>query len=116
MSAPAPAQVPQARRRDFPAWIYITSFFVIVVVALLPLITTLIAVGIAQANDCRVDESSVHPCIISGVDHGADLQAAANSFWLTFISVPAAFVLFIVWLVVFVVHLMAAGRKRKAAA
>jgi hypothetical protein len=114
MSAPAPA--PQTRRRDFPAWIYITSFFVIVLFALLPLITTLIAVGIAQANDCRVDESSVHPCIINGVDHGADLQAAANSFWLTFISVPAAFLLFIVWLVVFIIHLMRSGRNRKAAA
>ena len=111
MSAPAPA----TKRRDFPAWIYITTFFVIVVVALLPLLITIVAIAVANAYGCQVDESSVHPCIIGGIDHGADLQAGAMMFWFFLFSVPLAFVLFVVWLIVFIIHLVAASNARKRA-
>jgi hypothetical protein len=113
MTAPAPA--PIARRRGFPAWAYITSFFAIVVVALLPLLVTMVAIGIAGANGCQINESSVQPCIIGGTDYGADLQGFAFSFWFFLFSVPLALALFVVWLIVFVIHLVVANNRRKAA-
>src|SRR5437763_1241150 len=111
MTVPAPAPV----RRDFPAWIYITSFFLIVVIALLPMLTTFTAIGIANAYDCQVDESGLHPCLIGGTDYGEWLQAGAMSFWFILVSMPAGFVLFIGWLIVFILHLRALGKKRKPA-
>ena len=113
MTAPAPAPVPA--RKNFPAWIYITSFLVIVVIAMLPLLITIVAIAVANAYGCQVDESSVHPCIIGGIDHGADLQAASMMFWFFFMSVPLAFVLFLIWLVIFIIHLTRANAARKRA-
>ena len=110
-----PAIVP-SRRRDFPAWIYITSFLLILAIGLLPLFATMAGIAIADANGCQISESFVSPCLIGGTDYGQTVQALGNSFWLFIISMPIAFVLFIVWLIVFVIHLMIAGRRRKAAA
>lgn len=109
--------VPSApRRRDFPAWIYITTFFLIVLLAFAPIITTIIGVSIAGANGCQINEANVSPCVINGTDYGSTMQSLGMSFWFTLYSFPLAIVLFIVWLVIFIVHLVVAGRRRKAAA
>jgi hypothetical protein len=115
MSALAAGTPPSRPRRDFPAWIYITSFLVIAVVSILPIIITIVAVGIAQANGCGISESFVSPCLIGGTDYGAALQSAGNSFWLLLFSMPIGFLLFVVWLVAFITHLVVAGGRRKAA-
>jgi hypothetical protein len=111
--------MPQAtgapRRRDFPAWIYITSFLLIVLLGILPILTTVVGVAMANAYGCQVDESSVHPCLINGADQGELLQSLGNSFWFTLYTLPLAFLLFHVRLVVIIVHLVIAGRRRKAA-
>ena len=113
MTDAAPAA--PVKRRDFPAWRYVVSLIVIVLIGILPILITLVAVGIASANGCQVDESSVHPCILGGIDHGADIQAASFAAFLFLVSGPVAFVLFLIWLVIFIIHLVRFGNARKAA-
>jgi hypothetical protein len=105
-----------SERRDFPAWIYIASFILIVVVAILPIIVTIIGIAVAQVYGCQITESAVSPCLIGGTDYGADLQAAGNSFWLILLSAPVAFLIFLVWLAIFIIHLVVANRRRRAVA
>ena len=101
-------------QRNFPAWIYITSFFAIALLSILPVIVTVIAVGVAQSYNCQINESYVSPCLIGGTDWGSTLQWTGNSFWMLLISMPAGFVLFVIWLIVFILHLVAANKRRKA--
>jgi hypothetical protein len=109
------ASTPRMRaRRDFPAWIYITSFLLIALLSILPIIVTVVAVGVAQSYGCTISESNVNPCLIGGTDYGAMLQWTGNSFWMLLISMPAGFVLFVVWLIAFIAHLVIANRRRKA--
>src|SRR5437763_6050983 len=57
-------------RRRFPWILYWIVLFVIVLVALAP-VGSVVACGlIANAHGCRVDEGSVHPCMINGKDYG----------------------------------------------
>lgn len=116
MSALAADTAPSSARRDFPAWIYITSFLVIAVIAILPIVITIVAVGIAGANGCQISESFVSPCLIGGTDYSAALQSGGNSFWLLLFSMPAGALLFLIWLVSFIVHLVIANRRRKVVA
>ena len=113
MTTPAQAA---PRRRDFPAWIYITTFFLIVLLAFLPILATVVGVAIAGANGCQISESNVSPCVINGTDYGDAMQTAGNAFWLSLYSFPLAVVLFVLWLIIFIIHLVIAGRRRKAMA
>jgi hypothetical protein len=104
------------KRRDFPAWIYITSFFVIVLIALLPIFTMIVAVSVANAYGCQITEGVVSPCMIGGSDYGSLLQAGGISFWYLLFTMPLGFVLFVIWLIVFLIHLARFGKRRKVMA
>jgi hypothetical protein len=55
--------------KRFPWILYGIAFVLIVLVALAP-VGYVVACGlIANAHGCRVDEGSVHPCIIGGHDY-----------------------------------------------
>src|SRR5256885_8367707 len=57
-------------RRRFPWILYCIVLVLIVLVALAP-VGSVVACGlIANAHGCRVDEGSVHPCMINGKDYG----------------------------------------------
>jgi len=59
-------------RRRFPWILYwiVLVLILIVLVALAP-VGSVVACGlIANAHGCRVDEGSVHPCMINGKDYG----------------------------------------------
>lgn len=73
-----------------------------VVFALLPIIPTLIAGQIANANGCRLDEGSPHSCIVLGNDIGDKLYSMGLMFWLGMITLPLGAIgllLSLVWLV-----------------
>ncbi len=74
-----------------------TSLFVSAGLALLlaiaPVLLTFIAVGIAQAYGCQLDEGSAHKCIIAGRDYGETLYTMGVAFWmfiLTALYLPVA--------------------------
>ena len=63
-----------------PYWIVLVF---IVLVALAP-VASVVACGlIANAYGCRVDEGSVHPCVIDGKDYGQLLYTLGVLGWLS---------------------------------
>ena len=58
------------------------------VFAVLPLIVAATAAMIAKWAGCRLDEGSVHPCKVCGVEVGERLYSMFVNFWLVFITFP----------------------------
>jgi hypothetical protein len=82
------------------------NLFIVACIALIgvaPIISTLIAGGIAEANGCLLDEGSVHPCVINGVDYGETLLTMGMLAWLTLASVPIAMGLFVIYLAIIII-------------
>ena len=69
---------------------------------------------IANAYGCRVDEGSVHPCIINGQDYGHLLYSLGVLGWLMLVTLPCGLLAFVVWLIVLILHRVA-WRKRVSA-
>ena len=88
----------------FPMGGYWWTLAVIALIGVLPLLTTLLAVGIAEANGCSISESVLFPCIIGGTDWGGWLQAGGISAFYLLLTMPFAFLCFIVWLAVLILH------------
>jgi hypothetical protein len=64
--------------------------------ALLPIIFAFAAAGVAEAWNCNIDEGSVQPCVVMGVDIRETLYAMGVSIWLmlvTILYIPVAAVL-----------------------
>ena len=77
-------------RKRFPWIIYWMVLAFIVLVALAP-VGSVVACGvIANAHGCRVDEGSVHPCIINGKDYGQMLYTLGVLGWLMLVPFPRA--------------------------
>ena len=89
---------------------YWIALVAIAVFSILPLISVLVASGIAGANGCVIGGSPT-PCIILGADWGEALYTMALLSWLMFFTFPAAFVLFIIWMIVLTVHRIAWRRN-----
>jgi hypothetical protein len=60
--------------------------------------------AIANAYGCKVDEGSVHPCVINGSDHGQLLYALGVLGWLMLVSLPIGLFTFVVWLLILILH------------
>jgi hypothetical protein len=60
----------------------------ILLLAFSPLITTLIAGTIANYYGCDLDEGSIHPCVINGVDIGDTLYTLGVLGWLALGTIP----------------------------
>ena len=54
--------------KRFPWFWYLLALFVIVAFAFAPIGSVMLCAAIANAYGCKVDEGSVHPCIINGHD------------------------------------------------
>jgi hypothetical protein len=104
---------PVAPARRFPMGIYWLLLGLIAVIALLPLVTTLTAVGVAEAYGCQISEGLRTPCIIDGQDWGELLQFGGISFWYLLLTWPVAFVLFVAWLVVLLIHRARYGKAAR---
>lgn len=87
----------------------------IIVLALSPLLATMVAGSIANANGCDLDEGSIHPCVVNGRDIGRDLYTWAMLGWLGIATVPLGLAVLGIYLaVVIVVSLIRWARRRKA--
>lgn len=86
----------------------------IVLVAIAPIIPAAIAGNVANAAGCQLDEGSIHPCVINGVDYGEDLYTWGMMPWFLFASFPIAVILFVIYLVVVaIIFLVRIFRKPK---
>lgn len=81
--------------------------------ALAPIGSVVVCGIIANAHNCRVDEGSVHPCIINGEDYGQLLYTLGVMGWLMLVTLPAGAIAFAIWLVTLLLH-RSAWRKRAA--
>jgi hypothetical protein len=100
-------------RKRFPWIFYWIVLALIAIVAFAP-VGSVVACGlIANAHGCRVDEGSVHPCVIGGKDYGQLLYTLGVMGWLMLITLPAGALAFATWLIVLVLH-RSAWRRRTA--
>ena len=112
MTAMNPPPLPIRKR--FPWILYWIILMLIALFAFAP-VGSVVACGvIADANGCRVDEGSVHPCIINGHDYGQLLYTLGVMGWLMLVTLPAGAFAFVLWLMVLLLH-RSRWRKRAAA-
>jgi len=100
-------------RKRFPWIVYSLALGVIILIALAPAGSVAACGLIANANGCKVDEGSVHPCIINGQDYGHLLYALGVLGWLMLVTLPGGLFAFIIWLIIVILH-REAWRKRVA--
>src|SRR5262245_15606761 len=67
-------------------------------VAWAPVCAVLVAGVVANTLDCRLDEGSVHPCRLGGVDIGPTLYALGVSGWLILAAFPLMLLTTIAWI------------------
>jgi hypothetical protein len=99
--------------RRFPWVLYLLALFAIVAFAFAPIGSVMLCAGIANAYGCKVDEGSVHPCIINGHDYGELLCDLGVLGWLMLVTLPAGALAFVFWLIALILH-RATWRKRAA--
>ena len=104
-----PPPLPSGKR--FPWVIYWIVLALIALVALAPIGSVVACGWIANAHGCKVDEGSVHPCIINGKDYGHLLYTMGVLGWLMLLTLPGGALAAGVWAVVLIVH-RSAWRKR----
>lgn len=76
-----------------------------ILASLLPLASTLAASLIAQWYGCRLNEGSVNPCMIGGMDWGATLYNLFVMGWLMLLTLPIAMLTGLAWIVTELVRL-----------
>jgi hypothetical protein len=99
--------------KKFPWTIYLIVLFLILAVALAPLGSVVVCSWIANTHGCKVDEGSVHPCMIGGKDYGQLLYTLGVLGWLMIATIPGGALAFLVWLIVLILH-RTSWRKRLA--
>ena len=77
-----------------------------------PVVSLLLAVLFALAFGCPLDEGSVHPCVVLGLDFGDLLYIMAVGGWFVMFTIPLAGLALIVWLIVLVVLLFMRRHRR----
>jgi hypothetical protein len=96
--------------------VLLACLILILLFAALPLIGALAAGGVAGALGCPLDEGSVHPCPFLGRDLGEALYAFGVLGWLSVLTIPAGFVLLLIWLIVAIVLIVRRLRAGSAGA
>ena len=95
-----------------PSWL--RNLILIVILLLIlgwtvwPVASIMMAGAVANANGCQLDEGSIHPCIVNGIDRGEQLYSMGVMGWFMLVTIPTGLialatygaVLLIVWLVV----------------
>ena len=99
--------------KRFPWLWYLLALFVIVAFAFAPIGSVMLCAAIANANGCKVDEGSVHPCVINGNDYGHLLYDLGVMGWFMLVTIPGGLIAFASWLILLILHHVA-WRKRLA--
>ncbi len=111
MNPPPP---PLPSRKRFPWIFYWIVLVFIVLFAFAPIGSVVTCAWIANSHGCKVDEGSVHPCIINGKDYGQLLYTLGVLGWLMLVTIPGGLFAFVTWLIILILH-RASWRKRFAA-
>jgi len=77
--------------------VIILGYLIVAFIAISPILVAVFAGSIAESHGCKLDEGSVHPCIIAGTDWGDTLYTMGVMGWFSLLSMPLGFVLFIIW-------------------
>jgi len=108
MNPPPP---PLPTRKRFP-WIFYWIVLVFIgLFAFAPIGSVMTCALIANSHGCKVDEGSVHPCMIGGKDYGQLLYTLGVLGWLMLVTIPAGLFAFVIWLVILILH-RASWQKR----
>ncbi|HVW91728.1 MAG TPA: hypothetical protein VHB74_03890, partial [Devosia sp.] len=94
--------------------VYIVLGIVILLLALAPLASVLVASFVAGANGCALDEGSIHPCLVGGADRGEALYTMAVAGWLMLLSLPLGVIGVLVLAVILAIHRYFWSRKARA--
>lgn len=73
------------------------GYFVIVLIAVLPVISALLASFLGWCLGCNVNEAGISDCIRFGINLGEMLSTMFIMGWTTLLSIPLAIILLIVW-------------------
>jgi hypothetical protein len=107
-----PPPLPTPKR--FPWIFYWIVLVFILLFAFAPIGSVMTCALIANSHGCKVDEGSVHPCIINGKDYGQLLYTLGVLGWLMLVTIPAGLFAFVIWLIILILH-REKWRKRFAA-
>jgi len=83
------------------------ALFVIVAFAFAPIGSVMLCAAMANAYGCKVDEGSVHPCMINGHDYGELLYSLGVMGWFMLVTIPGGLVAFASWLIFLILHRVA---------
>jgi hypothetical protein len=89
MSLPPDPRSPRRR--------WLESLIAIVIIAIAPLIPSLIALAIATPLGCELNEGGTAPCVIAGVDFGVPLTVMALTGIFVVFTLPLGLILFSIW-------------------
>ena len=103
----------EERPARFPWWAYWLVLAVIALFALGPVLSVVIAGVIAETNGCVVNEGSINPCLVAGVDMGGTLYGLFVMGWLALATLPLGGAAFFVWLASLIIHRIAWGQMQK---
>ena len=104
MNPPLTQPPPIPRQKRFP-WIgYGIALALIAIIGLAPIFSVTLCAMIAAAYGCKVDEGSVHPCIINGHDYGQLLYTLGVSGWFMLVTLPIGALAGAAWLVALILH------------
>lgn len=93
---------------------YTVALLTILGFALFPVLSVLIVSLVAGAAGCSVNEGSVTPCVIAGVDMGGLLYTMGVLGWLMVATIPVGAMLLAGWLALLLGHLAWRHFRRKA--
>jgi hypothetical protein len=100
--------------KRFPWLWYMLALFIIVAFAFAPIGSVIVCAAIADTYGCKVDEGSIHPCVINGHDYGELLYSLGVMGWFMLVTFPGGLVAFASWLIFLILHRVA-WRKRTSA-
>lgn len=67
---------------------HLVVIFLIILLAISPMIPVAIAGEIAERNNCTLHEGFVNPCVVNGVDRGETLYAMGMMGWFIIATLP----------------------------
>src|SRR5438105_15558726 len=97
---PPPPRLPSRKR--FPWIVYWIVLVFIVLLAFAPIGSVMTCAWIANCDGCKVDEGSVHPCVINGKDYGQLLYTVGVLGWLMLVTSPGGLVYCVICLIVLI--------------
>jgi hypothetical protein len=100
------------RRGHAVIWLSV-SFILIVLFAAAPLISALIAGGIADALGCTLNEGGASGCLFRGADIGQTLAELFVLGWLSFVTLPIGLAALAIWFVVACLIAFIGWRRRR---